>query len=123
MRLFRALDQLEERLSNTRYLLGNHLTESDLRLFCTLIRFDAVYYLHFKCNVRRIVDYPNLWGFTRDIYQLPGVADTVNLNHIKQHYYVTHPDINPTRIVPVGPELDFAGPHGRGDSITIAPVC
>ena len=90
------------------------MTESDWRLFCTLIRFDAVYYVHFKCNVRRIVDYPNLWGYLRDLYQHEGIAETVNLDHIKRHYYMTHPDINPTRFVPIGPELDLASPHGRG---------
>jgi putative glutathione S-transferase len=111
--LFDALDQLEERLSKQRYLVGARLTEADWRLFTTLIRFDAVYYVHFKCNIRRIVDYPNLWGYLRDLYQHDGVAETVNFDHIKRHYYVTHDDINPTRIVPVGPKLDFNTPHGR----------
>jgi len=111
--LFAALDQLEERLGRQRYLVGDQLTEADWRLFPTLVRFDAVYYVHFKCNVRRIVDYPNLWGYLRELYQHPGVADTVNFDHIKRHYYYTHDDINPFRIVPVGPELDFSGPHGR----------
>ena len=113
--LFETLDELEDRLSRSRYLLGDRVTESDWRLFCTLARFDAVYYVHFKCNVRRIVDYPNLWGYLRDLYQHDGIAETVNMDHIKRHYYMTHPDINPTRFVPVGPELDLAGPHGRGD--------
>ena len=113
-KLFGALDLMEERLSKRRFLLGDRLTESDLRLFCTLVRFDAVYYVHFKCSLRRIVDYPNLWGFTRDVYQYPGVAETVNMDHIKRHYYETHLDINPTGFVPVGPELDFESEHGRG---------
>ncbi len=112
-RLFSALDQLEIRLSQSRFLLGDRLTDTDLRLFCSLVRFDAVYYVHFKCSVRRIVDYPNLWGFTRDVYQYDGIAETVNMDHIKRHYYITHPDINPTRFVPVGPEIDFKSPHGR----------
>lgn len=112
-RLFGALDDLEARLSKSRFLLGDRLTETDLRLFCTLIRFDAVYYIHFKCSIRQITDYPNLWGFTRDVYQYQGIGETVNMDHIKRHYYITHPDINPTQFVPVGPELDFAAPHGR----------
>lgn len=112
-RLFEALDQLEERLSKRRYLVSGHPVESDWRLFVTLVRFDAVYVGHFKCNLRRIADYPNLWGYLRDLYQVPGVAETVNLDHIKRHYYVTQDQINPTRIVPVGPLLDFTTPHGR----------
>ena len=111
--LFDALDQCEERLSNQRYLIGNRLTEADWRLFPTLIRFDAVYHGHFKCNIRRIVDYPHLYGYLRDLYQHEGIAETVNFDHIKRHYYVTHTDINPTQIVPVGPELDLTSPHGR----------
>jgi putative glutathione S-transferase len=111
--LFAALDQLEARLSTQRYLFGNRTVETDWRLFCTLIRFDAVYYLHFKCNLRRIVDYPNLDGYLRDLYQQPGIAETVNMDHIKRHYYITHEEINPFRIVPIGPELDFTRPHGR----------
>ena len=111
--LFNALDQLEERLSSQRYLVGNQLTEADWRLFTTLIRFDAVYHGHFKCNIRRIVDYPNLYGYLRDLYQYDGIAETVNFDHIKRHYYVTHTDINPTQIVPVGPVLDLTSPHGR----------
>ncbi len=112
-KLFEALDQIEARLSNQRYLVGHQQTEADWRLFPTLIRFDAVYYVHFKCNIRRIVDYPNLWGYLRDLYQYDGIAETVNFDHIKRHYYMTHPDINPTRIVPVGPVLDLISPHGR----------
>lgn len=112
-RLFEALDQIEERLSKQRYLVGHQQTEADWRLFTTLIRFDAVYYVHFKCNLRRIVDYPNLWGYLRDLYQQDGVAETVNFDHIKRHYYMTHGDINPTRIVPVGPMLDLPSPHRR----------
>jgi putative glutathione S-transferase len=111
--LFATLDELEARLATKRYLLGNHFVETDWRLFCTLIRFDAVYHGHFKCNLRRIVDYPNLSGYLRDLYQTPGIAGTVNLDHIKAHYYVTHTEINPTRIVPLGPILDLAAPHGR----------
>lgn len=112
--LFAALDQLEERLAERRYLFGHSFVETDWRLFCTLIRFDAVYHGHFKCNVRRIVDYPNLFGYLRDLYQHPGIAETVNFDHIKRHYYVTHDDINPTRIVPIGPDLDALNiPHGR----------
>ncbi|MEC4673659.1 MAG: glutathione S-transferase family protein [Nitrospirota bacterium] len=113
-RLFHSLDQLEERLSQQRYLLGSQPVESDWRLFVTLIRFDAVYFGHFKCNIRRIVDYPHLFGYLKDLYQIPGIADTVNFDHIKRHYYVTHDDINPTRIVPLGPDLDLSAPHNRG---------
>lgn len=97
-----------------RYLCGGRITEADWRLFTTLVRFDPVYYGHFKCNIRRIVDYPNLWSHTRELYQWPGVQETVNFEHIKHHYYESHESINPTRIVPVGPELDFDTPHGRG---------
>lgn len=111
--LFNALDQLEAQLSKQRYLVDNRLTEADWRLFTTLIRFDSVYYLHFKCNLRRIVDYPNLWGYLRDLYQHQDIAETVNFDHIKRHYYITHDDINPTQIVPLGPELDLTSPHGR----------
>jgi putative glutathione S-transferase len=114
-RLFAALDSLDQRLSRSRYLLGNQPTESDWRLFTTLIRFDAVYHYHFKCNLRRIEDYEHLSGYVRDLYQKPGIADTVNLAHIKRHYYMSHEHINPTRIVPVGPELDFSRPHHRKD--------
>jgi putative glutathione S-transferase len=111
--VFAALDRLEERLSKSRYLFGTRIVESDWRLFCTLIRFDAVYHGHFKCNIRRIVDYPALQGYLLDLYQQPGIAETVNLDHIKRHYYITHDEINPTRIVPVGPWLDLSRPHGR----------
>lgn len=111
--LFGALDRLEDRLASNRYLLGARLTEADWRLFTTLVRFDAVYVGHFKCNIRRIADYPALSGFLRDLYQMPGVAETVVMSHIKTHYYASHLMINPTGIVPVGPVLDFAAPHGR----------
>lgn len=112
--LFEALDEMDNRLAKNRYLFGDRIVETDWRFFCTLVRFDAVYHGHFKCNVRRIVDYPNLSGYLRDLYQQPGIAGTVNLDHIKRHYYFTHDDINPTRIVPIGPELNFNRPHGRG---------
>jgi putative glutathione S-transferase len=112
-RVFEALDQLEERLSKSRYLFHRRIVEADWRLFCTLIRFDAVYQGHFKCNLRRIVDYPNLQGYLMDLYQQPGIADTVNFDHIKRHYYMTHTQINPTRIVPIGPILDLEKPHNR----------
>jgi putative glutathione S-transferase len=105
--LFKALDLLENRLEDSRYLFGDRIVESDWRLFCTLLRFDAVYHGHFKCNVRRIIDYPSLHRILKDLYQQPGVAETVNLDHIKRHYYITHDDINPTRIVPVGPAEIF----------------
>jgi glutathionyl-hydroquinone reductase len=111
--LFETLDDLEEILSRRRYLFGNLPLETDWRLFVTLIRFDPVYHGHFKCNIRRIVDYPNLFGYLRDLYQLDGIADTVNFDHIKRHYYFTHDDINPTRIVPVGPIQNLYAPHGR----------
>lgn len=115
--LFESLDWLEQRLgqrlSGQRFLVGGQLTEADIRLFTTLIRFDAVYVGHFKCNLRRIVDYPNLWAFTRDLYQWPGVAGTVDFGHIKRHYYMSHPTINPTGIVPEGPVLDLDFPAGR----------
>ena len=106
-RLFEALDQLETRLSKSRYLFDNRIVEADWRLFCTLVRFDVVYHGHFKCNVRRIIDYPNLQGYLMDLYQQPGIAETVNFDHIKRHYYMTHTEINPTRIVPLGPALDL----------------
>ena len=111
--LFQSLDWLEERLAGQRFLIGNQPTEADWRLFTTLVRFDAAYFGHFKCNVRRIVDYPNLWAYARDLYQWPGVRETVNFNHIKRHYYMSHPRIDPTRIVPVGPQIDFDAPHDR----------
>jgi putative glutathione S-transferase len=112
-KLFEALDDLEERLSKSRYLFGNRIVEADWRLFCTLIRFDVVYHGHFKCNLRRIIDYPNLQGYLMDLYQQPGITDTVNFDHIKRHYYMTHTHINPTRIVPIGPVLDLEKPHDR----------
>lgn len=112
-RVFDTLDKLEERLASRRYLLCDRPVETDWRAFVTLIRFDAVYYGHFKCNLRRIVDYANLWGYLRDLYQYDGVAQTVNFDHIKRHYYYTHDDINPTRIVPIGPLLDLTAAHGR----------
>jgi putative glutathione S-transferase len=111
--LFATLDELESRLTTQRYLVGRQLTEADWRLFVTLIRFDAVYVGHFKCNLRRIADYPNLSNYVRELYQMPGIAETVNLMHIKQHYYYSHTDINPGRIVPKGPELDFETAHNR----------
>ena len=111
--LFAALDELDARLASRRYLFGAQPVEADWRFFCTLVRFDAVYFGHFKCNLRRIVDYPQLDGYLRDLYQLPGIAATVNFDHIKRHYYYTHDDINPTRIVPIGPLLDLKRPHGR----------
>jgi len=112
-KLFAALDELEARLGRTRYLVGNRLTEADWRLFTTLVRFDAVYVGHFKCNLRRIADYPNLSNYLRDLYQVPGVAETVDLDHIKRHYYMSHRRLNPLGIVPLGPELDFEKPHDR----------
>jgi putative glutathione S-transferase len=111
--LFSALDQIEVRLSGNRYLVGDVLTEADWRLFTTLVRFDPVYVGHFKCNIRRLVDYPNLWAYTRELYQVPGVAATVHMDHIKGHYYGSHGSINPSGVVPVGPEIDFTEPHGR----------
>lgn len=111
--VFTALDTLEERLSKQRYLVGGPITEADWRLFTTLVRFDPVYVGHFKCNLRRIADYPNLSNYLRDLYQVPGVAGTVNMHHIKAHYYGSHQTINPTRIVPVGPDLDYAAWHDR----------
>ena len=113
--LFAALGELESRLSTRRYLFGARIVEADWRLFCTLVRFDAVYYGHFKCNVQRIADYENLQGYLMDLYQQPGIAETVNFDHIKRHYYITHDDINPTRIVPIGPTLDLTQPHRRTD--------
>ena len=112
-KLFEALDELEARLSKSRYLFDKRIVEADWRLFCTLIRFDVVYHGHFKCNIRRIVDYPNLQGYLMDLYQQPGIAETVNFDHIKRHYYMTHTKINPNRIVPIGPAFDLTKPHGR----------
>jgi glutathionyl-hydroquinone reductase len=114
--LFSALDEIEERLGRQRYLVDDTITEADWRLFTTLVRFDAVYYSHFKCNLRRVIDYRNLWSYTRELYQLPGIADTVNLDHIKRHYFMSHTTINPTRIVPKGPAIDFWLPPDRGRS-------
>lgn len=111
--LFETLDWLEEKLSQQRYLVGGQLTEADIRLFTTLIRFDVVYVGHFRCNRRRIVDYPNLWGYTRDLYQHPKIRPTVNFDHIKAHYHMSHESINPLRIVPAGPMIDFDAPHDR----------
>ncbi|HXF33415.1 MAG TPA: glutathione S-transferase family protein [Candidatus Acidoferrales bacterium] len=111
--VFATLDRLEARLRDRRYLFGGTPLETDWRTFVTLVRFDAVYYGHFKCNLRRILDYPNLWGYLRDLYQYDGIAATVNFDHIKRHYYYTHDDINPTRIVPIGPILELDTPHGR----------
>lgn len=112
-KLFAALDEIEKRLSKSRYLFDKRIVEADWRLFCTLVRFDVVYHGHFKCNIRRILDYSNLQGYLMDLYQQPGIADTVNFDHIKRHYYMTHTEINPTRIVPLGPALDLTRPHGR----------
>jgi putative glutathione S-transferase len=113
--LFAALDEWDGVLAGRRYLCGDTLTEADVCMFTTLVRFDAVYHGHFKCNLRRIADYPHLSGYLRDLYQTPGVAETVNFDHIKQHYYRSHGQINPTRIVPRGPIQDLWAPHGRGD--------
>ena len=112
--LFDSLDWIEGILAENRYLAGDRITEADWRLFTTLIRFDPVYHLHFKCNRKRIVDYPNLWAYTRELYQWPGVAETVNLDHIVRHYHYSHDSINPHRILPINPVLDYMEPHGRG---------
>jgi putative glutathione S-transferase len=112
-RVFATLDRLEERLTSQRFLFGATITEADWRLFTTLVRFDPVYHHHFKCNLRRLSDHRALWGYVRDLYQQPGVAETVRFDEIRRHYYGTHPSINPHGIVPIGPELDFAAPHGR----------
>ena len=112
-RLFETLDGLEKRLAERRYLFGPQFVETDWRFFVTLVRLDAVYHGHFKCNIRRIVDYPNLFGYLKDLYQTDGVSETVNFDHIKRHYYITHDDINPTGIVPLGPDQDLTAPHGR----------
>jgi putative glutathione S-transferase len=111
--LFETLEMLEHRLAEQRYLVGIQITEADWRLFTTLVRFDAVYYNHFKTNKKRLIDYPNLWAYTRELYQQPGVAETVNMDHIKLHYFASHRFLNPTGIVPAGPEIDFLLPHGR----------
>ena len=113
-RLFAALDRLEERLTERRYLVGDHITEADVRLFTTLVRFDPVYHGHFKCNRNKLIEMPALWGYARDLFQTPGFGDTIDFDQIKQHYYVVHADINPTRIVPKGPDLsNWLTPHGR----------
>jgi putative glutathione S-transferase len=115
--LFGTLDWLDDRLSQSRYLCGDTMTEADIRLFTTLVRFDSVYHGHFKCNIRRIVDYRNLWAYTRDIFQIPGIAETVDFDHIKRHYYMSHRRINPTGIVPAGPALDFEAPADRSRGV------
>ncbi len=112
-RVFATLGWLEELLAERRYLAGDRITASDWRLFPTLVRFDAVYVDHFRCNLRRLVDHPNLWGYTRELYQRPGIAATVAMDQIKRHYYTTHDSLEPGRIIPIGPELDFLAPHGR----------
>ena len=113
-RLFAALDRLEERLTDRRYLVGDHVTEADVRLFTTLVRFDPVYHGHFKANRNKLVEMPALWGYARDLFQTPGFGDTVDFEHVKRHYYVVHSDINPTQIVPKGPDLaGWLTPHGR----------
>ncbi len=112
-RLFNTMDGLEVRLSKQRYLVGDQITEADWRLFTTLVRFDTVYYNHFKTNKKRLIEYPNLWAYTRELYQVPGVAKTVNMDHIKFHYFASHRSINPMGIVPKGPEIDFMLSHGR----------
>jgi glutathionyl-hydroquinone reductase len=111
--IFASFDQLEERLSRQRYLAGRQMTEADWRLFTTLVRFDSVYYSHFKCNLRRVADYPNLWNYLRELYQVPGIAETVSIDHIKRHYYGSQRQVNPTGIVPIGPLIDFTAPHDR----------
>ena len=112
--LFDTLDWLEARLADNRYLMGDTLTEADWRLFTTLIRFDPVYHLHFKCNRKRLIDYPNLWAYTRELYQIEGVAETVDMDHIVRHYHRSHESVNPHRIIPINPVLDYLEPHGRG---------
>lgn len=112
--LFETLDWIEDILTKNRYLIGDRITEADWRLFTTLVRFDPVYHQHFKCNRKRIVDYPNIWAYTRELYQQPGVAGTVNFDHIVRHYHYSHDTINPNRIIPINPVLDFDAPHGRG---------
>lgn len=119
--LFEMLDTLEERLKTKRFLLGERITESDIRFFTSAIRFDAVYHGHFKCNIRRLNDYPNISGWMREIYQMPGVADTIKMDHIKSHYYCSHQLVNPNGIIPVGPDQNFTAPHGR-DHLPIAPI-
>ena len=111
--LFDALDEMEALLGTRRYLAGDQITESDWRLFTTLVRFDPVYHLHFKCNRKRLVDYPNLWAYTRELYQVPGVAETVGMEHIVRHYHYSHDTINPNRILPINAQIDWMEPHGR----------
>ena len=112
--LFDTMDWMEERLSRQRWLAGDRFTEADIRAFPTLIRFDPVYNCHFKCNRARVIDYPHLWAYTREIYQMPGVADTVNLQHIRHHYFESHPSVNPSGVAAIGPDLHYDAPHGRG---------
>lgn len=112
--LFDTMDWLDQRLSSHRYLMGDRVTEADWRLFPTLVRFDAVYHLHFKCNRRRLVDYTHLWAFTRELYQWPGIAETINMDHIVRHYHYSHDSVNPNRIIPINPVINFVEPHGRG---------
>ncbi len=112
--LFETMDWLDARLSENRYLMGDQITEADWRLFTTLVRFDSVYHLHFKCNRKRVIDYSNLWAYTRELYQWPGIAETVNMDHIVRHYHYSHESINPHRIIPINPQIDFMEPHGRG---------
>ena len=111
--IFKTFDMIEERLAKQRYLVGHQTTEADWRLFTTLIRFDSVYYSHFKCNLRRVADYPNMWNYLRDLYQVPSVAETVSIEQIKRHYYGSQRQVNPTGIVPIGPQIDFTAPHNR----------
>ncbi len=120
--LFEALDWLEALLETRPYLAGDRLTEADWRLFTTLVRFDPVYHLHFKCNRRRLVDYPNLWAHTRELYQIPGVEETVGMAHIVRHYHYSHDTINPNRIIPINPVIDWHAPHGRGPAAHGAPA-
>ena len=111
--MFATLDELEERLADRRYLFGDQITEADVRLWVTLARFDSVYVTHFKANIHRVVDYPNLWAYSRDLYQHPAFGPSTDFDHIKRHYYMTHPHLNPRRIVPAGPVLDWSEPHHR----------
>ena len=115
--LFDTLDMLEQRLAQSRFLVGERLTEADIRLFTTLFRFDPVYVGHFKCNLRRLADYPALWAYARALYQVPEVRQTCHLDHCKQHYYRSHPTINPVGIVPLGPVIDYDAPHERGEVV------
>lgn len=112
--LFDGLEKVENILSEKRYLTGDRLTEADIRLWTTLVRFDAVYVVHFKCNKQRLMDYPNLWGFTREIYQIPGISETIDIESTKMHYFMSHVSVNPKQIVPKGFDIDYLKPHGRG---------